>query len=83
MPSSLFGPIPLTHCQLSYIRFYSVVVQELVSNTLISVLTVTAITLIFLPHWTAALYVFPFLCFLYIDMLGFLYITGVQINAIR
>jgi predicted RND superfamily exporter protein len=58
------------------------VVNELISTTILGVLSVSFISLVFMPHWTAVLYVFPFLCFLYIDMLGFLYIAGVQVNAI-
>ena len=63
-------------------RFYGVVVQELIFTTITGVITVSIIGLIFIPHWTAILFVFPFITFLYIDMLGFLYLSGVQINAI-
>ncbi|CAB9516753.1 Pick C1-like protein 1 [Seminavis robusta] len=64
------------------LEFYSVVVDELISTTIMGVVAVSVIAMIFIPHWTAVLFVFPFISFLYIDMLGFLYISGVQINAI-
>ena len=64
------------------LEFYNVVVKELIFTTVTGVITVSIIGLIFIPHWTAILYVFPFITFLYIDMLGFLYLSGVQINAI-
>lgn len=63
-------------------RFYNAVVSELIFTTIMGVLAVTVISLVFMPHWSAALYVFPFISFLYIDMLGFLHIAGVQVNAI-
>jgi len=64
------------------LTFFSVVVSELVFSTIMGVASVSVIGLILIPHWTAVLYVFPFITFLYIDMLGWLQITGVQINAI-
>ena len=46
------------------------------------VLAVNVIAVLFIPHWTAVLFIFPFISLLYINMLGFLYLAGVQINAI-
>lgn len=47
-----------------------------------SVVAVAVIGLFFIPHWTAVLFVIAFISFLYVNMLGFLYLSGVQINAI-
>ncbi|CAB9508257.1 Pick C1-like protein 1 [Seminavis robusta] len=63
-------------------EFYREVVEELVFTSLMGVLSVNLIALFFIPHWTAVLFIFPFISLLYINMLGFLYISGVQINAI-
>ena len=51
-------------------EFYNVVVTELITTTIMGVASVSIIALIFIPHWTAILFVFPFISFLYIDMLG-------------
>ena len=58
------------------------VVDELMFTTIMGVIAVSVIALLLIPHWTAILFVFPFISFLYIDMLGFLQFSGVQINAI-
>lgn len=63
-------------------EFYSKAVSELISNTIIGVVTVTAIGFILIPHWTAALFVLPTTCVLYIDILGFMQWLGVHINAV-
>ena len=46
------------------------------------VVAVSVIAIVLIPHWTAVLFVFPFISFLYIDMLGFLWLAGVNVNAI-
>ena len=63
-------------------RFHNCVVKELIFTTIMGVIAVNVIALFFIPHWTAILFVFPFISLLYINMLGFLYLAGVQINAV-
>ena len=46
------------------------------------VLAVNAIALFFIPHWTAVCFTLPFISLLYTNMLGWLYVSGVQINAV-
>jgi predicted RND superfamily exporter protein len=46
------------------------------------VVAVSVIALLFIPHWTAMPFTLVFITFLYIEMLGFLYMSDVQINAI-
>lgn len=64
------------------LEFYNVVVEELIFTTVMGVVSVSVLAFILIPHWSAVLFVFPFISFLYIDMLGFLYLAGVNINAI-
>jgi len=46
------------------------------------IVAVNAIALLFVPHWTAVFFTLPFITLLYCNMLGWLYITGVNINAL-
>jgi Niemann-Pick C1 protein len=62
--------------------FYSVAVDELILTTVIGVVAVTGVAFLFVPHWTAALFVFPLICILYVDLLGVLQWAGVHINAV-
>jgi predicted RND superfamily exporter protein len=62
-------------------EFYNQVINELVFNTVTGIIAVTVIALMFIPHWTAAPFVFAFICLLYANLLGFLYLSGVQINV--
>ena len=64
------------------LRFYNKVVEELIFTSIMSVVAVTVISLFFIPHWTAVLFVFPFITCLCVNVLGFQCISGVQINAI-
>ena len=40
------------------------------------------IALLFIPHLSAVLFVLPFISLVYVNMLGWLFVAGVQINAI-
>jgi Niemann-Pick C1 protein len=62
-------------------EFYNQVIKELVFNTVTGIIAVNVIAILFIPHWTAVLFVFPFICVLYINLLGFLYLSGVMINV--
>ena len=42
--------------------------------------TTRIIAIIFIPHWTAVLYVTPFISFLYIDMLGKLELPFISLS---
>lgn len=63
-------------------EFYSVAVQELIFTTIIGVVAVTVVSLLLIPHWTAAFYVFPLISMLYVDLLGFLQLAGSYVNAV-
>lgn len=63
-------------------EFYTVAVDELILTTIIGVVAVTGVALAMVPHWTAAFFVLPLICILYIDLLGFLQMCGAHINAV-
>ena len=56
--------------------------KELIRTTIYGVSAVTGITLIFIPHYSAALFVFPFICVLYVDLLGVIQWAGLHVNAL-
>lgn len=62
--------------------FYEASVDELIFTTIAGVAAVTGVAFCFIPHWTAALFVFPLICILYIDLLGFIQWFDVSINAV-
>lgn len=63
-------------------EFFAVSVDELIFTTIIGVVAVTGVALVFIPHWTASLFVLPFICVLYVDLLGVMSWAGVDVNAV-
>jgi len=63
-------------------EFYAVSADEIVFTTISGVCAVTGVALLLVPHWTAAFLVFPLICVLYIDLLGFMQFCGVSINPV-
>ncbi|CAB9499474.1 Pick C1-like protein 1 [Seminavis robusta] len=63
-------------------EFYTVVVHELILTTVSGIVAVTVLAFIFIPHWSAALFVLPVMCILYIDLLGMLQFIGLYINPL-
>ena len=51
-------------------------------TVVIGVITVSVLALIFIPHWTAVLFVGPLVAVLYIDLLGFIELAGVSVNPV-
>lgn len=62
--------------------FYTASVEELILTAITGVAAVTFVSLILVPHWTAAIFVLPLICMLYIDLLGVLQWAGVTINVV-
>ena len=56
--------------------------QELVLTSIIGVTSVSALAIMFIPHWTAGCFVLPVICLLYVDLLGVLQWANVNINAV-
>jgi len=63
-------------------EFYAVSVEELTFTTIMGVVAVTGVSIVLVPHWTAAFFVLPLICLLYIDLLGVMQWAGVHINAV-
>ena len=63
-------------------EFYSVMVDSLLDTTKIGISVVTVLALLFIPHWTAALFVLPMIIVLYVDLLGALQWAGIHINPV-
>jgi Niemann-Pick C1 protein len=62
--------------------FYANTADELTTTTILGVLTVCAIGFIFIPHWSAVLFLAPLIGVLYIDLMGFLQFTGNHLNVV-
>ena len=63
-------------------EFYAVCPEELMLTTVIGVISVTGIAMAFIPHWSAAPIVLPFICILYVDLLGVMQMAGIYVNAV-
>jgi hypothetical protein len=61
--------------------FLLVTEYELKLTTAIGILSVFLMGLLFLPHWSGAMFVGPILIVLYIDLLGVLEMSGIDING--
>lgn len=57
-------------------EFLSVINRALVVNTILGISVVTFIAFIMIPHWSAAVFIFPLICVLYVDLLGALQWAG-------
>jgi hypothetical protein len=63
-------------------EFYAVYAQELALTTIVEVVAVTGVAILLTPHWTAASFVLPLICVLYVDLLGvFMQWFGIHVNA--
>ena len=62
--------------------FFSACVDELIQTTWLGVFSVTVVSMLLIPHWSAA----PILCvlisMLYVDLLGVLQIAGLAVNSV-
>ena len=63
-------------------EFYLVCVAELISTTIYGVISVTLVALLFIPHWSAVLFICPMICVLYVDLLGVIQWAGLFINSL-
>ena len=56
--------------------------MQIVFTTLASICAVTAVAIFLIPHWTAAVFVLPFIAVLYNDLLGVMQFAGIDINPV-
>jgi Niemann-Pick C1 protein len=64
-------------------EFVAATVDELKLTTIIGVAAVSLMSVLFLPHWSGVLFVSPLITILYVNLLGFLQLFGITINAGR
>ena len=62
-------------------EFLGVTVDELVLTTVIGVAAVSAMSVIFMPHWSGSFLVGPLIAVLYIDLMGFVQFAGLDVNG--
>lgn len=65
-----------------YWEAYAVAVDELILTIISGVVSVTLISFIFIPHWSAACFVLPMIMVLYINLLGTIRFFGLDINGL-
>ena len=53
-----------------YWELFATAVNELISNTVLCVIVVTAAAILLVPHWSAVCYVCPLLIMLYFNLMG-------------
>jgi len=63
-------------------QFYALAFRELILTTLLGISAVSIVGLLFIPHWSAIFFVTPLITILYVDLLGFLQLAGISINAV-
>lgn len=63
-------------------EFFEVAIQELQYTAVTGIATVTIFSLLFVPHWSGVVYVFPLMCVLYVDLLGLFQAFGLSINVL-
>jgi hypothetical protein len=63
------------------IRFFTAATNELIFTIISGAVAVTIVAIILIPHWSAALYVLPFMIVLNVDLLGMIQLAGLSINV--
>lgn len=63
-------------------EFFAIVNSELFLTTIVGGAAVVIISLLFIPHWSAVFYVTPLIGILYVNLLGFMQLVGLHINAV-
>jgi Niemann-Pick C1 protein len=63
-------------------EFYAASSEELTRNTIAGVVAVSALAMLFIPHWSAVFFIAPMISVLYVDLLGVLQFAGLNINAV-
>jgi Patched family len=61
--------------------FFEVAAAELTSTTISSVVAVTVVAFLLIPHWTAVPIIFPMMAALFIELLGVLQMFGYAVNG--
>jgi len=62
-------------------EFLLITPNELAQSTIIGIIAVSAMGILFMPHWSGVLFVGPLVIVLYVDLLGVLQLSGIDING--
>jgi Niemann-Pick C1 protein len=62
-------------------EFLLIILDELVKLSAIGIITVSTMTVLFMPHWTGVMFVAPLVIVLYVDLMGILQFLGIYINS--
>jgi multidrug efflux pump subunit AcrB len=54
------------------------IIEELLLKAIIGVVSVTAVALLFIPHWSAVIVVTRLICVLYVNLLGAMHWVGID-----
>lgn len=65
-----------------YMLAHSFVAIEFASSIIIGVVCVTVLSVLFVPHWTAAFYVGAVMSIVTLDLLGFMQFFGVTVGPV-
>ena len=62
-------------------EFLRITPEELAKSTVVGIISVSVMSMMFMPHWSGILFVAPMVMILYADLLGFIQFFGVNING--
>jgi Niemann-Pick C1 protein len=65
-----------------FLDFSEAALAELQYTAISSIAVVSFFGFLFVPHWSAVLYLCPMMCILYADLLGLLHMNGLSLNVI-
>ena len=63
-------------------EFYSVAMTELKVTAIIGVISVSVLSLLFVPHWSGFIFVAVIVSILYVDLLGVIHLAGLYLNPV-
>uniref|UniRef100_A0A7S3KVG1 SSD domain-containing protein n=1 Tax=Amphora coffeiformis TaxID=265554 RepID=A0A7S3KVG1_9STRA len=66
-----------------FFEFLLVSREEFIKTTIIGICSVSAMSLVFIPHWPAIIFVGAMIVILYVDLLGFSHLVGeIDVNGV-
>jgi len=75
-PFFMFEPIFLL------LEFINATPAQLTNSTIVGIASVSIMSLVFMPHWSGILFVAPMVAVLYVNLMGFIQLCGVDINGV-
>jgi hypothetical protein len=62
-------------------EFLLITPNELAQTTILGIIAVSAMGVLFMPHWSGVFFVGPLVVVLYVDLMGVLQLSGIDING--